>query len=214
MIHWSDKLKSFGQSEKSNFRNWRWSWRVIRFILSEVKKIAVFGSGTGSNFAALHEAFGPRIILVVSDHEDAGIIVKAKSLGIRTVFEKGGRDLCERIISHLEGIDLICLAGFMRLVKEPLLGSFPHRILNIHPSLLPEYPGLFAWEQAVEDGATESGCTVHYVDEGMDTGKVILQAKVPVLPGDTAGTLHARIQIEEHRIYPEAVRLVLASLEG
>ena len=100
----------------------------------------------------------------------------------------------------------------MRLVKEPLLGAFPDRILNIHPSLLPRYPGLFAWEQAVADGATDSGCTVHYVDAGIDTGDIILQAKVPVLPDDTAETLHARIQIEEHRIYPEAVRQVLASL--
>lgn len=184
----------------------------MRSILAEVKKIAVFGSGAGSNFAALHEAFGSRIVLVVSDREDAGILEKAKKLGIRTVFEKGGRDLCVRIAGHLEGIDLICLAGFMQLVKEPLLGAFPHRILNIHPSLLPKYPGLCAWEQAVADGAKESGCTVHFVDSGVDTGEVILQATVPVLPGDTAVTLHARIQCEEHRIYPEAVRLVLASL--
>ncbi|MGC6467006.1 MAG: phosphoribosylglycinamide formyltransferase [Akkermansiaceae bacterium] len=179
-----------------------------------MQKIAVFGSGTGSNFVALHEAFGSQIELVISDQEGAGILEKAGQLGIRTVFEKGGRDLCERILEHLEGIDLICLAGFMRLIKEPLLGAFPGRILNIHPSLLPAYPGLFAWEQAVDDGAAESGCTVHYVDAGMDTGEVILQARVPVLPDDTAQTLHARIQIEEHRIYPEAVRMVLKKLEG
>ena len=179
-----------------------------------VKRIAVFGSGTGSNFVALHEAFGSQIVLVISDQEGAGILEKAEKLGIRTVFEKGGRDLCARIAGHLEGIDLICLAGFMRLVKEPLLSAFPRRILNIHPSLLPAYPGLFAWVQAVADGAKESGCTVHYVDAGIDTGEVILQVRVPVIPGDTAGTLHARIQVEEHRIYPEAVRMVLANLEA
>lgn len=178
-----------------------------------MKKIAVFGSGTGSNFVALHEAFGAQIVLVVSDQEEAGILEKAEKVGIRTVYEKGGRDFCARIVRYLEGIDLICLAGFMRLVKEPLLSAFPNRILNIHPSLLPAYPGLFAWEQAVEDGAAESGCTVHYVDAGMDTGKVVLQATVPILPGDTARTLHARIQVEEHRIYPEAVWQVLATLE-
>jgi len=179
-----------------------------------VKKIAVFGSGTGSNFLALHEAFGSQIVLVVSDRKGAGILEKAEKVGVRTVYEKGGNDLCARIAGYLDGIDLICLAGFMRLVKEPLLGAFPNRILNIHPSLLPKYPGLFAWEQAFKDGATESGCTVHHVDSGVDTGEVVLRATVPILPGDTAATLHARIQGEEHRIYPEAVRLVLATLEN
>lgn len=172
----------------------------------------MFGSGTGSNFEALYGAFGSQIDLVVSDQKEAGILEKAGRLGIRTVVEPGGKGMCGRILEHLDGIELICLAGFMRLVREPLLGAFPRRILNIHPSLLPAYPGLFAWEQAVDDGATESGCTVHYVDAGMDTGEVILQAKVPVFAGDTAVSLHARIQVEEHRIYPEAVRRVLAGM--
>jgi phosphoribosylglycinamide formyltransferase-1 len=113
-------------------------------------------------------------------------------------------------LNRLDGIDLVCLAGFMRIVKEPLLDAFADRILNIHPSLLPKYPGKEAWVQAVEDGASESGCTVHYVDAGVDTGEVILQARVPVLPEDTPESLHARIQVEEHRIYPEAIRRVLA----
>lgn len=174
-----------------------------------MEKIAVFGSGTGSNFLALHEVFGSRIALVVSDREDAGILEKAGAVRVPCVVVAGGRDFCERVLSHLEGIDLICLAGFMRLVKEPLLSAFAGRILNIHPSLLPEYPGLRAWEQALADGALESGCTVHFVDAGMDTGQVILQARVSVLPDDTTESLHARIQIEEHRIYPEAVQRIM-----
>ena len=175
-----------------------------------VTKIAVLGSGAGSNFQALYEVFGSRIALVLSDHGDAEILRKAARAGIATVVVPAGRDHCARILDRLGGIDLICLAGFMRLIKEPLLGAFPRRILNIHPSLLPKYPGLKAWEQALADGALESGCTVHFVDAGMDTGEIILQAKVPVFPGDTAEGLHARIQKEEHRIYPEAIRLILA----
>jgi phosphoribosylglycinamide formyltransferase-1 len=101
----------------------------------------------------------------------------------------------------------------MRLIKEPLLSDFEGRILNIHPSLLPAYPGLYAWKQALEDGAQESGCTVHYVDAGMDTGEVILQARVPVLPEDTEESLHERIQVQEHRIYPQAVQMVLDLLD-
>jgi phosphoribosylglycinamide formyltransferase-1 len=93
----------------------------------------------------------------------------------------------------------------MRLLRAPLLDHFPGRIINIHPSLLPDFPGLYAWTQALEAGATESGCTVHYVDSGMDTGPIIAQAAVPVLPDDSPETLHARIQIQEHRIYPEAI---------
>ena len=100
----------------------------------------------------------------------------------------------------------------MRLLRAPLLNAFPGRIINIHPSLLPEFPGLYAWTQAVEAGARESGCTVHYVDAGVDTGPVIAQARVPILPGDTSASLHARIQAEEHRIYPAAITEVAAEL--
>jgi len=175
-------------------------------------RIAVLGSGSGSNFQSLYETFGDKIVLVISDQPGAGILEKARRAGIPAVVEKGGFDLSARILDHLEGIDLVCLAGFMRLVKEPLLSAFPHRILNIHPSLLPKYPGLGAWEQAVLDEASESGCTVHYVDAGMDTGEVILQAEVPVLPGDTPESLHERIQVEEHRIYPLAVKSCLARI--
>lgn len=102
-------------------------------------------------------------------------------------------------------VDLICLAGFMRLVKEPLLRAFPRRILNIHPALLPMFPGVEAWRQALEAGVSQTGCTVHYVDAGMDTGEILMQAYVPVLPGDTPESLHARIQVQEHILYPAAI---------
>ena len=102
------------------------------------------------------------------------------------------------------------LAGYMRMVKAPLLESFPRRMINIHPSLLPEFPGHEAWTQAVAAGVKESGCTVHYVDAGMDTGEIIAQARVPVLEGDTPETLHARIQVEEHKLYPAVIAQLAA----
>ena len=104
------------------------------------------------------------------------------------------------------GVELVALAGYMRMVKAPLLEVFPRRIINIHPSLLPQFPGLEAWKQALAAGVQETGCTVHYVDTGMDTGEIIAQSKVPVLPGDTAETLHARIQVAEHALYPAVLR--------
>ena len=157
------------------------------------------------------------IVLVLSDNPDAYILERAARAGIPTeVIDCGGfkqkfpdasqAAVAERLKSL--GVDMVCLAGFMRIVKQPMLDIFSNKILNIHPSLLPAYPGLMAWTQAVDDAATESGCTVHYVDAGMDTGAIILQAKVPVFPEDTAETLHTRIQAEEHRIYPEAIRMV------
>ncbi len=104
------------------------------------------------------------------------------------------------------GVELVVLAGWMRMIKAPLLEAFPRKIINIHPSLLPAYPGLEAWKQALAAGATESGCTVHYVDEGMDSGEIIAQSAVPIFPGDTAGELHARIQVAEHQLYPSVIR--------
>jgi phosphoribosylglycinamide formyltransferase-1 len=103
------------------------------------------------------------------------------------------------------GVDLVVLAGWMRMIKAPLLDAFPRRIINIHPSLLPAFPGLEAWKQALAARATESGCTVHYVDEGMDSGEVIAQSRVPVFPSDTPEELHARIQVAEHELYPEVL---------
>lgn len=154
------------------------------------------------------------IVLVLSDNEDAYILERARLAGIPAeVIDCGGFKqkfpaeqqavVAQRLAEA--GADLICLAGFMRLVKQPMLDVFPERILNIHPSILPAYPGLMAWKQAVEDGAAESGCTVHYVDAGMDTGPILKQAIVPLLKDDTAETLHQRIQVEEHRIYPEVI---------
>jgi phosphoribosylglycinamide formyltransferase-1 len=103
-------------------------------------------------------------------------------------------------------VDFVVLAGFMRVIKEPILKAFPGRILNIHPSLLPDFRGLEAWRQALEAGVSEAGCTVHLVDSGVDTGKILGQSRVPVLPGDTAETLHTRIQVAEHELYPRIVR--------
>jgi phosphoribosylglycinamide formyltransferase-1 len=110
------------------------------------------------------------------------------------------------------GAELVCLAGFMRLIKSPLLQAFPQRVINIHPSLLPAFPGLEAWKQALDARAVETGCTVHYVDAGMDTGPIIMQARVPVLPDDTYASLHARIQEQEHQLYPAAIRQIIPTL--
>lgn len=154
------------------------------------------------------------IALVLSDVPGAYILERASKAGIPTApidcgdFKSKFPDEAQlQVASDLKeaGVDLVCLAGFMRLLRAPLLDHFPGRIINIHPSLLPNYPGLHAWTQAVDDGASESGCTVHYVDAGVDTGPIIAQAAVPVLPDDTPEILHARIQVQEHRIYPEAI---------
>jgi phosphoribosylglycinamide formyltransferase-1 len=116
-----------------------------------------------------------------------------------------------RILREVQ-VDFVVLAGYMRVIKEPLLKVFPGRILNIHPSLLPTFRGLEAWRQALEAGVPEAGCTVHLVDEGVDTGKILGQSRVPVLPGDTAETLHARIQVAEHELYPRIVREFAAGI--
>lgn len=156
-----------------------------------------------------------RIALVLSDNPDAYILERAAKrgiatgvidcLGFKTKFPEEVQAATARRLLDA-GVEMVCLAGFLRLVKRPLLDAFPGRILNIHPSLLPAFPGLESWKQALDAGAAEAGCTVHYVDEGMDTGPIILQESVPILEGDTAGSLHARIQVVEHRLYPEAIR--------
>lgn len=194
--------------------------------MSFVPKLGVLGSGSGSNCQSIFDAIDSGLLkaevaVVLSDNPGAYILERARKRGVRAeVIDCRGfktkfpeESQCETAALLKEcGVDLVCLAGFMRLVKRPLLDVFPGRILNIHPSLLPAFPGLEAWAQAVEAKVPESGVTVHYVDDGMDTGEVIRQVRVPVLPDDTPASLHARIQVQEHIIYPEAIAAVLASI--
>jgi phosphoribosylglycinamide formyltransferase 1 len=189
-------------------------------------RIGVLGSGSGTNFQALLDAIqsselNADIVLVMSDVPQARILERARKADIpatlidcRGFANKFPDEVQSEVAAAMRdaGADLICLAGFMRLIKAPLLNAFPQRVINIHPSLLPAFPGLEAWKQALDAGVSETGCTVHYVDAGMDTGPHILQAKVPVLTDDTYATLHARIQEAEHRIYPEAVQRIASAL--
>ena len=182
-------------------------------------KIAVLGSGKGSNFRAiLNAAMAGHLkiqpVLAISDHPEAGLLSLAENLGVATqvVSEPKFRtrlsdEVEARLVEDIRasGAELIVLAGWMRLVKSPMLEAFPRRIINIHPSLLPAFPGLEAWKQALAAGVEKTGCTVHFVDGGMDTGEMISQCEVSILPGDTAETLHARIQEAEHRLYPEVI---------
>ena len=184
--------------------------------------LGILGSGSGSNMQAILDAIEDgsldvRIGLVLSDNPDAFILERAERNGIATgVIDCRGfktrfpDEVQAETASRLKaaGVELVCLAGFLRLVKRPLLDAFPSKILNIHPSLLPAYPGLQSWKQALDAGEKEAGCTVHFVDDGMDTGPIILQESVPILSDDTAETLHARIQVAEHRLYPAAIREV------
>ncbi len=189
-----------------------------------VLNIAVIGSGKGSNCQSLMDAIDAgalpaRIVCVLADVADAFILERARRHGIpaqyicaapfRTKLD-GEAEL--RYIEALRayGADLIALAGFMRIIKERLLAAFEGRIVNIHPSLLPAFPGLAAWKQALEYGVKVTGCTVHLVDAGTDTGPILVQRTVPVLDGDTPERLHARIQEQEHIAYPEALRLIAA----
>lgn len=160
-------------------------------------------------------ALDARIALVLSDNPEAFILERARNHGIQTgVIDCRGfktnfseEAQAETALRLKEvGVEVVCLAGFLRLVKLPLLEMFPQRILNIHPSLLPAFPGLESWKQALDAGAKEAGCTVHFVDSGMDTGPIILQESVPILSDDTAESLHARIQVIEHSLYPAALR--------
>ena len=190
--------------------------------MTEHLKICVLASGRGSNFKALAEAcldddYPAEIALLVTDNPDAGALSTAESLGIRSVVvdcgpKKGSmsRESSERIAALCKENDvgLVCLAGFMRIVKGALLDEYEGRMINIHPALLPSFKGLHGQAQALEYGVRYSGCTVHFVDKGVDTGPIILQSVVPVEQDDTAEALSERILREEHRIYPEAVRLI------
>lgn len=185
------------------------------------KRIAVLLSGRGSNFQALADSVaagripGAEIALVLSNREDAQGIVKARQRGLQTrvIPSKGlEREAYDKLVVAAlreKSIDLVCLAGYMRLLSPYFVAAFPSRILNIHPSLLPSFPGLESQRQALEHGAKFTGCTVHFVDEYLDAGPIILQAVVPIQDDDTENTLSERILSEEHRVYSEAVRIVL-----
>lgn len=182
-------------------------------------RIAVFLSGRGSNFRAIHDAIlegriNADIVLVFSNRAEAPGLAIARERGLETLFlnpklypsrEDYDREILKELLKR--EIDLVCLAGYMRILTPVLCQAYRHRIMNIHPALLPSFPGLNAQRQALEWGVKYSGATVHFVSEEVDMGPIILQAVVPVLQDDTEETLAERILKEEHRIYPEAVRL-------
>ncbi len=186
-----------------------------------MKKLAlgILGSGKGSNCRAILEQISAGNLeadarLVVSDVFDAGVLDIAREFGVANVYLPPGK-FRTRLEPNVEielvrllkdaGVALVVLAGFMRLLKEPMLETYAGRIINIHPSLLPKFPGIESWKQALDAGEKVTGCSVHYVDTGIDTGEIIAQRKVPVLPGDTPESLHARIQEAERVLYPEVI---------
>jgi len=181
--------------------------------------LAVLVSGNGSNLQVIIEQIeaghiNAKIACVISNKKDAPALQKALKYNIPTVIQehfdfKNRQEYDANLVKILKGykVELVILAGFMRIVSKVMINAFPNSIMNIHPSLLPSFPGLNAQKQALDYGVRLSGCTVHFVDHGTDTGPIILQASVPVLENDNAETLAARIQAEEHRIYPEAIRL-------
>lgn len=191
----------------------------------EKLKLGVLGSGKGSNFRVIADTIAAgnlaaEVRIVISDVQDAGILQLARERKIRAEFVAPGRfktklepEAEQRVVALLQetGVELVVLAGWMRMIKAPLLEAFPRRIINIHPSLLPAFPGLDAWKQALAAHATEAGCTVHYVDAGMDTGEIIAQSAVPIFPSDTPEELHARIQVAEHELYPAVIREFIES---
>jgi phosphoribosylglycinamide formyltransferase 1 len=184
-----------------------------------MNRLGILISGRGSNFLAIADSIqagrlDAEISVVISNREDAAGLGAARARGFKAVYIPSCKENDQLLISELcaNRVDLVCLAGYMSILRPAVLEAFPKRILNIHPSLLPAFPGLHAQRKALESRAKMSGCTVHYVDEGVDSGPIILQASVPVLPGDTEESLSARILREEHRIYTEAIALVLRGI--
>jgi phosphoribosylglycinamide formyltransferase 1 len=185
-------------------------------------RIGVLGSGKGSNFVAIADAcragtVPAEVVLVLSDVAEAGILERARERDITALFVAPGKfrtkldEEAER--AYIEAlrvaeVDLVALAGFMRVLKDGLLNAFAGKIINIHPSLLPSFPGLEAWRQALAHGVKVTGCTVHFVDAGVDAGPIIGQQTVPVLDDDTPETLHQRIQVAEHALYPQCVAAI------
>ena len=184
--------------------------------------LGVLGSGAGSNMQSIVDAIAAggldaEIRLVLADFPDAKILERAERHGIphryldcapwKTKLEGPAEDLCIELLKAA-GVDTVVLAGFMRIVKPKLLAAFPNRVLNIHPALLPAFPGVHGWTQALDYGCKVAGVTVHFVDAGTDSGPIIVQKAVPVLEDDTPESLHARIQVQEHIAYPEALNIV------
>jgi phosphoribosylglycinamide formyltransferase-1 len=178
--------------------------------------LGILGSGKGSNCRAILEGIragtlSAEVCVVISDVLDAPILEIAREFSVPNAYLPPGqfRTRLEPAVEaelvrmlRVAGVELVVLAGFMRVLKAPMLEAFPRRIINIHPSLLPMFPGLEAWKQALGAGEKVTGCTVHYVDEKIDHGDIIAQREVPILPNDSAESLHARIQIAEHELYP------------
>src|SRR5262245_27621928 len=189
--------------------------------MTEMKRlpIGIRGAVNGGNCRAILERIrsgdlAAEARLVVSDVLDAPILDMAREFGVANAYLPPGRfrtrlepEVEEQLDQMLQdaGLELVVLAGFMRVLHEPMLKAFPRRIINIHPSLLPKFPGLEAWKQALGAGETVTGCTVHYVDEQIDHGKILAQKEVKILPNDTAESLHARIQVLEHDLYPDVI---------
>jgi phosphoribosylglycinamide formyltransferase 1 len=181
--------------------------------------IGVLGSGKGSNCRAILDRIRSGDLpaearLVVSDVLNAPLLDMAREFGVANAYLPPGRfrtrlepAIEEQLVKMLRdaGVELVVLAGFMRVLHEPILKAFPRRIINIHPSLLPKFPGLESWKQALVAGETVTGCTVHYVDEQIDHGRILAQKEVRILPNDTAESLHARIQVVEHELYPAVI---------
>jgi phosphoribosylglycinamide formyltransferase-1 len=193
--------------------------------------LGVLGSGAGSNMQSIVDAIeagtlDAEIKLVLADFPDAKILERAAKHSIRaeyldcapfkTKLEGAAEDRCIEMLKTA-GVDTVVLAGFMRIVKPKLLAAFPNRVINIHPALLPAFPGVHGWTQALDYGCKVAGVTVHFVDAGTDTGPIIVQKAVPVMEDDTPESLHARIQVQEHIAYPEALRIIASekyAIEG
>ena len=185
-------------------------------------KIGVLGSGSGSNMQSIVDEIeagrlDAEVRVVLADVPDAKILDRAKRHGIpcqyldcapwKTKLERPAEDRCIQLLKDA-GCDTVVLAGFMRIVKPKLLAAFPNRVINIHPAILPAFPGVHSWTQALDYGCKVAGVTVHFVDAGTDSGPILVQKTVPVMEDDTPDTLHARIQVQEHIAYPEALNII------
>jgi phosphoribosylglycinamide formyltransferase-1 len=188
--------------------------------MSNLLRIGVLASGSGTNLQAIIDrcqdgSLAAEIAVVITNNPGAGALDRASAAGISTLCINH-RDFTERedfdnaVVKALQDaeVELVVLAGFMRIITQTFIDAFPDRVINIHPALLPSFPGLNVQQQAIDYGARFSGCTVHFVDGGVDTGPIILQAVVPILPGDTAENLAARILEQEHKAYPRAIQLI------